>query len=56
MTDMMSVMVLSNSADDGHDISNGSTATVVIANMVPVMVYSNSGVDRNGVSDGPKQQ
>ena len=56
MTDMMSVMVLSNSGDDGHDVSNGSTATVVIANMVSVMAYSNSGNDRNGVNDGQKQQ
>ena len=56
MTDMMSVMVLNNSGDGGHDVSNGSIATVVIVNMVSIMFYSNSGVDRNGVSDGPKQQ
>ena len=56
MTTNRSVKIHSNSGDDGHGVSNGSIATVVIANMVPVMVYSNSGVDRNGVSDGPKQQ
>ena len=52
MTDMMSVMVLSNSADDGHDVSDGSIATVVIVNMVSIMVYSNSGDSKYGVNNG----
>ena len=52
MTDMMSVMVLSNSADDGHDVSDGSIATVVIVNMVSIMVYSNSGDSKHGVNNG----